>query len=336
MNTIIINEFNKLIKQIKFDINNINNNKNNKNLYRLQSIQKSLEIIKSLDFEIKNIKEIENIKNIGKGTLSRVDEILKTGKLSEINNIIESMSYNDYLNYIEELKTIYGIGEKTAINLIKKYNIKSITDLKNNLDKIDLPSNVIKGLKYINKIDTNIPRINIDKINNYLQNIIYNIDNKDNKLFGIICGSYRRLKPFSSDIDMLLIHPEISDININNNKYFSKFINKLIEEKFIIESFTATDVTTKYMGLCNFNNNIYRIDIRFIPFESYYYALLYFTGSKDFNKKIRLAAISLDYILNEYGLYDKNKKLVAKNKIKSELDIFKLLNLEYIDPSQRY
>lgn len=335
MNAIIINEFNKLIKQIKFDINNKNKDNKDKikNLYRLQSIQKSLEIIKSLDFEIKNIEQIKNIKNIGKGTLSRVDEILKTGKLSEINNIIESMNYNEYLNYIEELKTIYGIGEKTAINLIRNYNIKSITDLKNNLDKIDLPPNIIKGLKYINKIDTNIPRINIDKINNYLQNIIHNLDNK---LFGIICGSYRRLKPFSSDIDMLLIHPEICVNNINDNKYFTKFINKLIKEKFIIESFTATNVTTKYMGLCNYNNNIYRIDIRFIPFESYYYALLYFTGSKDFNKKIRLAAISLDYILNEYGLYDKNKKLVAKNKIKSELDIFKLLNLEYIDPSQRY
>lgn len=333
MNNLIINEFNKLVKQIKFDINNINNNKEKtKNLYRLQSIQKSLEIISKLDFEIKNTSQLTNIKNIGKGTLKRIDEILKTGKLSEINDIIINNESN-YLDYIEELQKIYGIGEKTAIKLIRNYNIKSIDELKNNLHKIDLPSNVLKGLNYINKIDTNIPRINIDKINNYLQNIIYKIDNK---LFGIICGSYRRLKPFSSDIDMLLIHPNITQNNIDKNKYFSKFINKLIKEKFIIESFTSTDVTTKYMGLCNYNNNIYRIDIRFIPYESYYYSLLYFTGSKDFNKKMRLAAISLDYILNEYGLYDKDKKLVAKNKIKSELDIFKLLNLEYIDPSHRY
>ena len=75
-----------------------------------------------------------------------------------------------------------------------------------------------------------------------------------------------------------------------------------------------------------------RIDIRIIPLESYYSALLYFTGSKDFNKQMRLNAITMDYTLNEYGLYDENGKMF---KVKSEKDIFDLLNMEYITPDKR-
>ena len=75
-----------------------------------------------------------------------------------------------------------------------------------------------------------------------------------------------------------------------------------------------------------------RIDIRLIPLESYYSALLYFTGSKDFNTNMRLNAIAHEYTLNEYGLYDSNGKMF---KVNSEKDIFDLLGMEYITPDKR-
>ena len=87
------------------------------------------------------------------------------------------------------------------------------------------------------------------------------------------------------------------------------------------------------MGIFKWNNSKpRRIDIRFIPTQSYYSAILYFTGSKDFNKNMRLIAISHNYTLNEYGLYDENKKIF---KINSEKDIFDILGMEYITPDKR-
>ena len=317
LNTVIIKEFKKLARQIKLDINN---KLNIINSFRLQSILKIINILEKFPEKItnNNLNQLKNISGIGNNTIARIKEILNTGKLSEIKQDIE---------FIDELEKVFGIGHKTASNLIKNYNIKSIKELKDLVKnkKIDLPQNIVKGLKYYGKIKDNIPRNEIDSINNYIQEILRKIDPE---LFGIICGSYRRLKLTSNDIDILIIHPRTN--------YLKEIVNYLIKEKFIIESFTDNNNNnnnnTKYMGLCQYNNNpIRRIDIRFIPYESYYYAMLYFTGSKDFNKKMRMVAVNMGYLLNEYGLY-KNNKLFKAN---SEKEIFDYLNLEYVDPQFR-
>ena len=86
------------------------------------------------------------------------------------------------------------------------------------------------------------------------------------------------------------------------------------------------------MGFSKLENNpVRRIDIRFVPFQSYYSALLYFTGSFQLNREMRQVAKKLGYKLNEYGLY-KNKKLI---KVNSEKDIFDKLKLKYQEPKYR-
>ena len=93
------------------------------------------------------------------------------------------------------------------------------------------------------------------------------------------------------------------------------------------------------MGLCKYKSNpVRRIDIRFIPLDCYASSLLYFTGSGEFNKNMRTYAIKNGYTLNEYGLYKQIKINNKKVKIKtnSEEDIFKSLNLNYVEPQFRF
>lgn len=328
----IILQFNNLIKQIKFDIDNSKNSKERTiNSFRLQNIKNVLKIIENMKTEIKSSEELENIKGVGKNSLKRIDEIIKTGKLAEINYDIIN---NNYDKYLDELEKVIGIGRRKALELFTKYNIKSIKDLKQKYKsgEIELPDNIIKGLQYYNKVKQNIPRSEIDEIYNYIQETTKSIDPE---LFGVICGSYRRLQMSSNDIDVLLIHPKIkTKKDVVNNNYLDILVNKFIKSGFIIDSLTGSDVNTKYMGFCKLNKNtpIRRIDIRFIPYESYYYALLYFTGSKDFNKKMRQIAIDMGYTLNEYGLYNEKGKSF---KVNSEKQIFELLNMEYLTPNLR-
>ncbi len=332
-NNKIISEFVKLTKQIKFDMDATKNKKEElAQSYRLLTIQKIIKILEKFPNKITSTDQLKNIDGIGKGTLSRVDEILKTGKLSEIK---QEVLDNSYLKYLEELEDVYGIGHKTALELFNKYNIKSISDLKKlyKTGLIELPPNIVKGLQYHGKIKENIPRLEIDKINNYLLEILKKLDKE---LFGIICGSYRRLKLTSNDIDMLIVHPKIKnkkDAESSKNNYLKQFLEVLIKNKFIVDSLTDINVPTKYMGICQFENNpMRRIDIRFIPYESYYYAMLYFTGGKEFNKKMRLIAINMGYTLNEYGLFDENNKMIKAN---SEKDVFDFLGMEYVGPENR-
>lgn len=312
----IIAEFNKLIKHIYHQID-VSKDKNERkiNMFRLQSIKKVLEILENYPDKIKSSSQLENIKNIGKKSLDRIDEIIKTGKLSEIQD-----STNDKLEkLIDKLEKVHGIGRKNAKEIIDKYNIKSLEQLIENVDKYDLPDTIKKGLKYYGKYEENIPREDIDSTYIYLMKISRKINRN---LFVTIAGSYRRLKSKSNDIDVIISGPPV----------LTELIEYLIKDSFIVESFTSTNVKTKYMGLCMINNKIRRIDIRYIEPPSYYYALLYFTGSGEFNRKMRQVAQSWGYKLNEYGLYDTDGNIF---KVKSEKEIFDILKMEYVEPDKR-
>ena len=335
----ILDEFKKLQQQIMFDIDNTVGLTKLKNQYRLKSITitvKALEKYSKTKITLKDLSDIFKIKGIGEGTIRRIKEILETGKLSEIK-ITESDKL--YLKMIEELEEIYGIGRITAYKLFKEHKIKSIDELIDKITKkeIHVSENIMKGIKYIKQLDTKIDRSDIDEINNFLLNILYEIDIR---LFGTTCGSYRRQKETSGDVDFIIIHHDyktdknlVDHKNLLNINYLDIVVQKLIEKKIIIDSLTKTDVKTKYMGIFQWKGSKpRRIDIRMFSTESYYSALLYFTGSKDFNKQMRLNAIAHDYTLNEYGLYNEKGKMF---NINSEKDIFDLLGMEYVTPDKR-
>lgn len=330
MNKLIIDQFKLLIKQITFDIDFTSDKTQLKNMYRLYAIQKVLKILETYPNKITSSSQLLGIKNIGKKSLSRIDEILKTGKLSEITI---SDDIDKYLNIITELEDVIGIGRKKAYDLLKNHNIISIADLKQkyNLGKIDLPNNIIKGLEYVDKITEQIPRTEIDQMNEILTNTLLKIDPH---LFGVICGSYRRQLELSNDIDFVIVHTKMKTFNdTKKNNYLTKFVKSLKHHQIIIDSLTSDDVSTKYMGIYKLNNNPYRrIDIRYVPYNSFYTAILYFTGSKEFNKKMRFLATNMGYLLNEYGLYNENNKQID---IYSEKDIFDILGMEYVTPDKR-
>ncbi|CAH6421516.1 DNA polymerase family X [uncultured virus] len=336
----IIKEFEKLIDQIKYDIDHApTKNESMTNYYRLRQITKSIEIIKKYPKEIRSGEELKDIKGIGKGTISRINEILSSGSLSEIK--VDS-KIKKYLNYIEDLTKVYGIGPKTAYELITLYNIKNVDELKKafNEGTIDLTNQIIIGLKYYGIYKEIIPRQEIDKIDNYLNKIVLNVDKE---LFHVICGSYRRKKLTSNDIDVLITHPKIKtrlQLQTDKKNYLVNLVKKLKKEKFLLDDLTDKDFEIKYMGFCQYKENkikypVRRIDIRYIPYDSYYTALVYFTGSGEFNRKMRQLAQNLGYKLNEYGLYFTQGNKLKRIKINSEKDIFDALGLEYLSPDKR-
>ena len=338
-NTKFIEQFQKLIEQIKYDIDHISKSKSSKsesmaNHFRLRQMINVVNIIKKYPHEIKSGDQLKDIKGIGKGTISRIDEIIKKGYLSEINI---NKREQKYLKQIDELTQIFGIGRNTAYDLIVTHNIKSIKELKKAYNKgtIELSHHIILGLKYHNVYKQLIPRSEVDSINDYLKQIVQSIDSN---LFHVICGSYRRGKDTSNDIDILLVHKNIpSNLKLLQHKNYLKLvIDKLKKDGFILDDIDK-NYEVKYMGFCKFNNKpVRRIDIMYTPCDSFYTALLHFTGSGEFNRKIREVAIELGYTLSQLGLYVvKNGKKVKKIKINSEQDIFNKLGLEYIPPEQR-
>jgi DNA polymerase/3'-5' exonuclease PolX len=334
LNEIIIDNFKKLIKLIEIDNNNITDRKLRiMNQFRIQSLKKSLKLIIDYPIQIKSGNDLVHIKGIGKGTIDRIDEIIKNGKLIEILNydkIIKKTLKDEII--IEDLMSVIGIGRIIAQQLVSKYKIKSAFQLKELSDsnKIKLNDKLKIGLKYLGKFHGSIPRNEIDLIYDHLQSLT---DAYDKSMFITICGSYRRGLPISSDIDILLSSIDIITME-NNHNHLASYIKYLHKAKFLLDDITDKNIKTKYMGFGQLNSKykIRRIDIRLIPMISYFPALLYFTGSYELNKQMRLNAKKLGYKLNEYGLYDENDNMIIQL---SEQEIFHTLEMEYLTPDKR-
>ena len=67
---------------------------------------------------------------------------------------------------------------------------------------------------------------------------------------------------------------------------YNIFIDKLQESNYIVDDLARGP--KKYNGLCKYNRNpCRRIDIMYTKPEEYPFAILYFTGSMEFNAKMR-------------------------------------------------
>lgn len=341
-NKFIIDEF---IKYFEWVYSNYSQSikSSKENYYKLLVIKKTIEIIAKFSKTIKTGVDLINIKGIGPKTIIRIDEIINTGKLSEIINNTNQISA------IKELSEIYGIGPHKASEFYTQYEITNLKQLieAEKKGKIVLSNQMKLGIKYKDILKTKIPRLLIAHLDIFIHDILYKLDKN---FISVICGSYRRCKDFSSDVDILITNKNLKFKN-DTGKYLKQVLNKL-SKYFIVDSLT-TSFNTHFQGFASFklipnlptdfdktifnvNLNVIRLDIIMVPIQYFYSALLHFTGSVDFNQKLRLHAKSLGYKLSEYGLsnIEKSKKKISFS-INSEKDIFTALLLKFIPPEIR-
>jgi DNA polymerase/3'-5' exonuclease PolX len=330
-----VDEFIKLINLIKLE-NTITTDKKTiqVNTFRIANLKKNLLAMSKFKVTINNVAQLVGLPGFGKGTLSRINEILIKGYLSEVKELEKLYSKMEQKNtIIEELSEVIGIGKVIATELIDKHGITSLEDLITRVKtkSINVNDKISLGLKYAGKFETKIPRKIVGKIYDLINEIGLK---KNPNLIINICGSYRRGLPQSSDLDIL-----ICDFNllfkqdIEKFDILKKFITSLKKKKIITDDITSDSVSSKYMGFCKYQNKNYRIDIRLVPLESYYTALIYFTGSYQLNTIMRSKAKKLGYKLNEYGLYKLKSDIPIV--LNSEKDLFDILKIEYLEPQQR-
>lgn len=291
-------------------------------LFLIQKYYPSNQTLSGEEFSQK-IKEM-NIKGIGKGTIDRINEILQTHSLKELKIINEK---NEIMSIF---KTITGVGDKRADEWFEG-GYRSISDIQTAISekKINSTHHIDLGLKYYEDLKERIPRDEIDKMKKKIKKMVKEINPH---LIFEICGSYRRGEESSGDMDLLFTNPKDS----SNKSYLKEIVDKLTEENILIDHLTEKG-DKKYMGFCKLKSTskykARRIDIRYFPYEEYWAGILYFTGNKEFNIKLRNRALEKGYSLNEYGL--KNMKTNEKKKIESENHIFELLELPYLSPLER-
>jgi DNA polymerase/3'-5' exonuclease PolX len=311
-------------------------------------------------------KAIKNLSGVKINTIEDIKDIKGIG--AKIKEKIQYAITNFEPAVIEDaLDTIYGIGP-AKLKVLKEKGINTFQKLK---DALALDPKILNakqkiGLTYYDDIEKRIPYNEVSAHDKYLHKIILgaagtdDVDPKAVKapkvpkapkktkavkgtevpdiFLGVdevseisIVGSYRREKPTSGDIDLLI---KIKDKD-NYEGILKKIVKKLEDDNYILEVLACKD--KKFMGIVKLkdSNTARRLDMLITFPEEYACALLYFTGSKEHNIKIRNKALKMGYTLNEHRM-EKNKTDKPDVPIfNTEKDIFDFLEMEYIKPSLR-
>jgi DNA polymerase (family X) len=293
-------------------------------VFKPQAYEKAAYSIEALDEDIeefvkkKGKEGLMELPGVGESIAEKIIEYLKTGKIKELEDLKKEVPVD-----IETLTSIEGVGPKIVYKLYKALGIKNIDDLEKACleHKIRrLPGfgekseeKILKGIQFYKQgggraiLGFIIPVV--EELVNYLKESGFAKE-------VVPAGSYRRRKETIGDIDILAT----SDKPEKLMDYFVKFDGI---SDVLAKGTTKTMVRLK-IGL--------DADLRVVSEESFGAALAYFTGSKDHNIVMRELAIKKGWKLNEYGIFDKNGKMIAG---RTEEEIYKALDLEWIPPEMR-
>jgi DNA polymerase (family X) len=280
--------------------------------------------------------QTRKIPGIGPGTLDTISD-LERGASKRLEDLRARVRYRS------QLLKIPGIAVK-RLEELSEMGIHSPDDLRRAIDPKSPGYNLVAagwitpmqelGLRYLDDLNTPIPRDVVRRTARAIFGRAVTSDSgqpaRDSRTM-VIAGSYRREKPFSGDIDILCVGYSPEDIEqiLRNSGWlvgvFSRGpakITVLVKEK---------DPTR---GEHKAYPRAMQMDVRMIFRREWGTALLYFTGSKDFNRDMRQYAKTQGYSLSEYGL----KSLRASKTLRRfgrEENVFRFLGLRYVEPRDR-
>jgi DNA polymerase beta len=293
-----------------------------------KAYNKALEAISTLKWEINKstLGQLSKLKipGIGPVITSKIEEFVKTGKVKELEQLRKLPVVKSYI----ELSKINGVGPMT-IRKWNKLNVYTLRDLRNKVAKkeIILTNNQKIGLTYYKDLNTPIPHNEVREIGNFVLNTLIRID--PNIVFNIT-GSYRRGAERSGDIDIL-----ISNKLRYTPTILPRYNNVLQLDPLYIATISIGQVRLTYICKSLTSGLVRKIDILHVPYESYWLALNYFTGSYTHNIMLRSLAKSKGYHLTHLHLQKVVKGKTINIPIESEYDIYNILGLEYLAPNKR-
>ena len=302
----------------------------NKDVFKMRAYKKLIEELKSSPLPITSLQDVETIvPKISDKMKLKIKEIIETGGLVAAEKAKAELQLNAH----DELGAIYGVGPVKAKDLIAK-GIKTVAQLREAvmMDPSLLNDKQKIGLLYYEDILKRIPRSEMEQHEKLLLGALVP------GMRGTVVGSYRRGLESSGDVDVLITMEGLTDKQ--RTAAFREYVVGLKSSGYMVEVLSEggqkclSVVRLPAVGAVGAVAR--RLDLLVIPAEQFPFALLYFTGSGDFNVVFRKHALSLGYTLNEHEMKPTGKLEVSPvPPMTKEEDVFAFLGLQYKEPHER-
>ena len=289
------------------------------NPFKIRAYENAARALDGLTEDLGQIIEagtLTEVRGIGDGIALRITELWKTGHMKFHESLVDAIPPG-YLDMVR----VPGLGAKRVRLLGEKLEITSLAELKEAAEKGRIRDLKGFGEQSEKKILSGIALLE-KGAGRYLANearlVAEELLGKLAELKAVeaseVGGSLRRWLETVKDVDLLVAtkKPE---------KVTKEFLGLLPTATLTGSGDTKTSIRLR-TGLA--------VDLRLVLPEQFPFALHYFTGSVAHNVRVRARALERGMSLNEYELSGKRHA-----PIRSEADLFKTLDLAYIEPELR-
>ena len=291
------------------------------NPFRIRAYRRAALNLEGLTKKIEEIahEELLNIPGIGRDLTGKMEEYLKTGSIQAYEELKHELPEG-----LSTLLSIPGLGPKTSKLLYDKLKITNIEELEKFASEHKLAGlpgikekteeNILKGIEMLKRGRERRP---LGKVLPVAKDILGHLKKNAPVETIDLAGSLRRWKDTIKDIDILVT----SD---NPEEVMNVFVHLPHVNEILMHGPTKSTILTL--------QNL-QVDLRVVERESYGAALVYFTGSKEHNIRLREMAIKKGLKLNEYGIFREKDNIRVGGK--KEQDVYAILGLQYIPPELR-
>lgn len=311
---------NKQIAAIFYEVADLLDIKNVK--FKPAAYRRAAHEIETLGEDIASISDrgkLEDIPGVGTNLAGKIREILETGRLAHLEKLKQEIPRG-----VLELSEIGGIGPKKALILTRELGITDREELEKaaRAGKVrSLPGfgeksekNILQSLR---ELKSSGRRFLLGDILPVAEAIRKRLEVLPGIQVISLAGSIRRRKETIGDVDILAA---------------SKDPEKLITE------FCLLPKIDRILGRGPTKSSIIltsgvQVDLRVVDKDQYWAALVYFTGSKAHNIALRRRALDRNWKLNEYGITNLSDGTMLKAQ--TEQDLYRMLDLQYIEPELR-
>ncbi|MEP7060549.1 MAG: DNA polymerase/3'-5' exonuclease PolX [Actinomycetota bacterium] len=271
------------------------------------------------DLAGKEIKEILKVPGVGKSIGEKVHEFLTTGVITDLETLRAQIPAG-----VRDLMTVPGLGPKKAFALFEGLGIGSVDELAAAIGERQIADlkgfgpktqeNILRG---ITQMASAGGRVTLGVATDAARTLIEQLRDLPGVQMISFAGSLRRMRETIGDVDLLVASNDPVPI---------------------MEALVSHPAVTRVLARGESKSSVLverglQVDLRVVPSKVWGAAMIYFTGSKPHNVRIREMAVRAGLKLNEYGLFDaKTGSLLAA---KTEAEVYERLGLPFIEPTLR-
>ncbi|NXL10177.1 TDT nucleotidylexotransferase, partial [Mesembrinibis cayennensis] len=284
-------------------------------------------VLKFLPFPVTRMKDIQGLPCMGDRVRDVIEEIIEEGESSRAKEVLNDERYKSF----KQFTSVFGVGVKTSEKWYRM-GLRTLEEVK--ADKtLKLSKMQRAGFLYYEDLVSCVSKAEADAVSLIVKNTVCTF--LPDALV-TITGGFRRGKKIGHDIDFLITNPGPREDDELLHKGLLLYCD-IIESTFVKDQLPSRKVdamdnfqkcfailklyqprvdknsynTSKNFDMAEVKDwKAIRVDLVITPFEQYAYALLGWTGSRQFGRDLRrYATHERKMILDNHALYDRRKVL---------------------------